>query len=303
MGYLAKKATEKKVAVATGPVGFPTQDDASWSVRGRVRAAAIIRGAALDLKLKHAYSNVNKTGRNPLLAGAIVGAATSVDTILWMRETGRRSWEVWLGAVSVNGDMSVDWQCEVIVNPGQVSISTPKYFTRDGTMLKEKQHDQFRQMVFERMAAGAPREPGDSIELSKYSMATSGVSDLVEPLGALVDEFCIESAKPLEQVGMDLFSGGFGSPQLECTDGRFRWGLGLPTGWAGNWVELVAKPKAGEGVRMDGRFTLSGEGSQVSQIVATEAARWTWGRLVAVTKFRDPDVVVVAPPSRLAVPA
>jgi hypothetical protein len=54
---------------------------------------------------------------------------------------------------------------------------------------------------------------------------------------------------------------------------------------------------------MDGRFTLSGEGSQVSQIVATEAARWTWGRLVAVTKFRDPDVVVVAPPSRLAVPA
>ncbi len=153
MGMLAKKATEKKAALASGPVGFPTQDDASWDLVGRVRAGAIIREAALDLKLKGKYSNVNKAGRHNMIAGAVAGAMTSTDTVLWVRETGRRTWQVWIGAAAINGNLSMDWLCDIRVDPGKVSIATPKYWSENGTMLKVTLHDEFRRNVFEHMAA------------------------------------------------------------------------------------------------------------------------------------------------------
>jgi hypothetical protein len=299
MGMLAKKATEKKAALASGLVGFPTQDDASWDLVGRVRAGAIIREAALDLKLKGKYSNVNKAGRHNMIAGAVAGAMTSTDTVLWVRETGRRTWQVWIGAAAVNGNLSIDWLCEIRVDPGKVSIATPKYWSENGTMLKVKLHDEFRRNVFERMAAGRAREPGDSVALSKWAMAKSGLNDLIEPLGAWTDEFGIESSTAFEQIALDFFSGGFGTPRLGCGDGRLRFGLGMPDGWPENWVEMTAKPLEDDGVHIDGLVTVSGTGAKVTQLCAIQAALTFWERLQVIMKARDPKMAVVARPSRI----
>ena len=91
MGYLAKK--KQKAATATGPIGFEV-DDSICHTTGRLTAAAIIREAALDLNLKGKYSDINKSGRQPMLAGAFAGALRSVDTVLWIHETGSKTWEV-----------------------------------------------------------------------------------------------------------------------------------------------------------------------------------------------------------------
>jgi hypothetical protein len=119
MGFLAKKATEKMAAAATGPIGFDA-GEARWHTAGRPIAAAIIHEAALGLDLKNKYSNVHRPGRQKMLAGAVAGAMTSVDTTLWLNEVGSRRWQVFLGVATLDGRISKDWLCEVRVGPTDV---------------------------------------------------------------------------------------------------------------------------------------------------------------------------------------
>jgi len=301
MGYLAQKNTEKKAASATGPLGFEV-DDARWFTTGRVTAAAIIREAALDLNLKGKYSDINRGGRKPMLAGAIAGAITSVDTVLWIHETGAKTWEVWIGAVTLDGKLSKDWLCAVTVHSNAVEIRTPQYFTKDGTMIHAKLHDQFRAAVFERMAIGSTREPGDSVALSRNTIARSGVGDLVEPLGQGTDHFSGTSTLPVETLVQDFASGKFGFPPLEIGENHWRYGVGLPSAWAENWAQITfgSDAAANGGTRIDGTLSLSGTGSRGVQTIATSSARAFWERTVGTLRFRDPAVVLVAP-SRFAV--
>jgi hypothetical protein len=270
MGYLAKKNTEKKAAPATGPIGFEF-DSSTWHTTGRVTAAAIIREAALDLNLKGSYSDINRSGRQNMLAGAIAGAMTSVDTVLWIHETGGMTWEVWIGAVTLDGKMSKDWLCAVTVRANTVEIRTPQYFTKDGAMLKAKFHDQFRTAVFERMAIGSTREPGDSLALSRNTIARSGVGDMVEPICQGADNFSGSSTLPVETLAQDFVTGKFGFPPIEARENYWRYGLGLPSGWAENWAEITFRPDAvpNGGTLINGTLRLSGTGSRGVQTIAT----------------------------------
>ena len=239
MGMLAKKATEKKAALASGPVGFPTQDDASWDLVGRVRAGAIIREAALDLKLKGKYSNVNKAGRHNMIAGAVAGATTSTDTVLWVRGTRKRG----SGAAAINGNLSMDWLCDIRVDPREGLDCHAE------VLVGERHHAQgeaARRVPPECVRAHGRRRGcanRDSVALVEIGHGQIRAQRPHWTLGVWTDEFGIESSTPFEQIASIFFSGGFGTPRLECGDGRLRFGLGMPDGWSENWVEMTAKPR------------------------------------------------------------
>jgi hypothetical protein len=299
VGYLAKKNTAKKAAAATGPVGFDAGDEA-WHTAGRAIAAAIIHEAALDLNLKNKFSDINRAGRKMMVASAVAGALTSVDTMLWIQEVSGRKWHVWLGAATMDGRLSKDWLSEVHVGPNQVQIHTPQYFMKDGTMLKVKLHDQFRTAVFERMAAGSPREPGDALALSRRTCSASGVGDTEVQRIAGTETFGGSSLVPLAQLTKDFVSGTFGFPPLGTGENSWRYGLGLPSAWSQNWAEITFGPGTaanGTGAAISGSITVSPCDVRGPDTMAAAAARFFWNRVSGTLKNADAQVALVPPAS------
>jgi len=299
MGFIAKKNTERKAAPATGPLGIAVEN-ASWRATGRVTAGAIVREAALGLNLTSKYSNINRAGHSNRLASGIAGAITSVDTVLWMKELGPKAWQVTLGAATIDGHISVDWQCEVHIRPSEVELRTPQYFTRDGNMIHAKLHDQFRATVLEQMALGTTRAPGDGAALSRHTLARAGVGDVISSAGKCDDKFQAISSRPLEEVASNLANGTYGFPLIENGENRWRYGLGLPVAWSENWVEVILRTDNAGGTIVDGTISLGGAGSRAVQIVATRSATASWRLFSLLLKSRDQNVVL-EPPTRIAV--
>jgi hypothetical protein len=301
VGILAKRNTEKKAAAATGPVGFDAGDE-GWLTAGRPIASAIIHGAALDLDLRAKYSNINRSGHQNMLASGIVGAISSVDTVLWLHDLSNRTWQVSLGAAALDGKVSWDWMCEIRVNPGQVQISTPKYFMKDGTMLKVKLHDQFRAEVFERMAAGRPRVTGNAVGLSQHTFAAAGVGDATVTQFRGTEAFSGSSLVSIDKLTKNFMTGKFGYPPTEIGENRWRYGLGLRGGWDQNWGEIAFEPGAADGrdIKITGSITLTATESRGISTIAAVSAKYFWERIAATLRAEDADVTLVAPPTYAA---
>jgi hypothetical protein len=267
MGIIAKQKTKKQVLPMTGPSGLPTSDDAPWTTHGKVLAGAKVRAAALSLDVRGRESS----GMNQKLARIFY----TIKTTLRVESVGSATWAITLGPYG-----KPEWRTEVaVLSERRVSIRTTRYATMEDQLINGDLHDAFKQRALESFGTGAVAGSEQESEISLLSLDCTLLTNAVEALGVLTDNFTVIVDKPVDQIASEIASVGFAP--LNRGEGTSRWGLGLPAYWDENFIDLAIRNAFGSEAAADeastrlvvGSIYLGASGSRSTQIFAAQAAR------------------------------
>lgn len=228
MGLLAKIATKKRVAPASGPLN-ESLSGAPWTTTSAIPTGALVRSVVFSV----AIAGVRST--NAAVAGAFI---PTFQSHVWLESDDSKTWQVVLGIPSRQGAITADWVVKLVLNTQvrTATVATTHYRTVDGALLHAEQHDQIRGELLRAMSLGVQADADAEERVTSLSLQTEQPFEN-EPPDPFEVNFGISTS--LDERGLRDRLRLLGHRVRETTTDSIRWGLGLPSAQDTNEVTLT----------------------------------------------------------------
>lgn len=162
MGFIAKSATKKRVAVASGPVNEALAGK-PWLTTGAIPTGALVRSSVFALDLTGVRSN-SARGRSSIFVPTYTAQ-------LWVETSDFKKWVFILGVSNGAGGIAADWVVELLIKDDRsVSIGTSRWLTKDGALVHGEHHDALRTELLRAVGVGRLTEEAGEAELTTSSL-------------------------------------------------------------------------------------------------------------------------------------
>ena len=232
MGFIAKNATKKRTAPASGPLN-PALGGTPWLTTGAIPIGALVRSAVFALDITGARS----MGRTTRRVSAFTPTSASH---LWVETSDFRTWNLILG-VTQEGSVAADWSVRLETDTAghTCAVRTTHWRTLDGALVNGDHHDLLRDELLRALALGRATEANGEAEVTATSLRqeqpfTSPPPDAFElafSFNTALDE--ADARERLGLVGHPVTSGGGDS---------ITWSLGLPANGASDFATARFQP-------------------------------------------------------------
>jgi hypothetical protein len=217
VGFIAKSATKKRVAVASGPVNEALAGS-PWLTTGAIPTGALIRSSVFALDLTGVRSN-SARGRSSIFVPTYTAQ-------LWVETNDFKKWVFALGVSNGAGGIAADWVVELLIKEDRsVSVGTSRWLTKDGALVHGEHHDALRTELLRAVGVGRLTEEAGEAELTASSLRLAQRFE-ASAQGPQQARFSYSTTLDVAVIRERLQQAGL--PVTSASRESITWGLGLP---------------------------------------------------------------------------